>query len=133
MLLLMWYIYSQSHRRLYFFKLLNLTVSFYDIYCSQCAELFSCISNLSPNCWPIVYSDNYNIQHQGMESLHCFDTTKYRNIFNFLRGQQLCIYSAPISMLEDTKINWHRNVDAVDFCYSSLQYEWTSLFSMWHG
>uniref|UniRef100_A0AC34QUF8 Histone deacetylase domain-containing protein n=1 Tax=Panagrolaimus sp. JU765 TaxID=591449 RepID=A0AC34QUF8_9BILA len=39
----------------------------------------------TPNQWPIVYSDNYNITCYGIEKLHPFDSEKWRKVFNILK------------------------------------------------
>ena len=45
--------------------------------------------NVEKNKWPIVYSSNYDISFYKMESLHPFDSSKWRRVFQFLQEQGL--------------------------------------------
>ncbi len=41
--------------------------------------------NVDKDKWPIIYSSDYDISFYKMESLHPFDSTKWRRVFEFLK------------------------------------------------
>jgi len=57
----------------------------YKLYCSA-VRLFR-VGEIPEHAWPIVYTAEYNISFFGMEKLHPFDSTKWGNVFNYLKGE----------------------------------------------
>ena len=45
--------------------------------------------NVEKDKWPIIYSSSYDISFYKMESLHPFDSTKWRRVFEFLKEEGL--------------------------------------------
>lgn len=45
--------------------------------------------NVERHKWPIIYSSNYDISFFKLESIHPFDSSKWRKVFEFLKEEGL--------------------------------------------
>ena len=57
-------------------------------------------AKMSPEQWPIVYSDVYNIGFLGLERIHPFDSGKWGKVFSILKGEQLLYTQYRLESLE---------------------------------
>ncbi|XP_072277135.1 histone deacetylase 11 isoform X5 [Pyxicephalus adspersus] len=54
-------------------------------------------------CWPIVYSNDYNITFIGLEKLHPFDSGKWGKVINFLKEDKLITNDTIVTAKEATE------------------------------
>ncbi|XP_075431106.1 histone deacetylase 11 isoform X2 [Ascaphus truei] len=59
--------------------------------------------DVSPTCWPIVYSADYNITFMGLEKMHPFDSGKWGKVINFLRDATLITDDTIVAAREATE------------------------------
>jgi histone deacetylase 11 len=45
--------------------------------------------NVEPSKWPILYSPNYDISFWKLESVHPFDSSKWRRVYELLKERKL--------------------------------------------
>lgn len=47
---------------------------------------------IKPKQWPIVYTNQYNINAFGMQKLHPFDAGKWGRVFQMLKGKSFSYF-----------------------------------------